>query len=739
MTKNILYLNEQRLILNTLQERWYILQSLLNKNDSVPLSTLSRGLSSSSKRGPRYGTFNENASLLRTDGGEETDEESETSGGRDDDGHELQQFDEEKGDRQIVPSKPHFMSSLIGMIPEDKILAFKRMIFRISRGNVLVKLTPLPEPMPDPLRVGEFVKKYIFRLTFLGDQLEKRLKRVIAFFGAVEYEFPVDTQQRMKIFVTTAGQIKDAQQLLSITYHQISHNLKSLAWDATTGSSPYIDYMYALRVEKGISDTLKKCDIERAGSTFLRMEAWIPEDDASALQSHVRQAVVASGMQPAACQIFSDREAQAQLHNSPPTFFKTNKFTEPYQGIVDTYGVARYKEVNPGLFTIISFPFLFGVMYGDIGHGTLLTLGALWFIWNERYYQKLIRYGEMDEIMGMVFGGRYMLILMGLFAVYAGFIYNDCFSIPFNIFGSRWYFPADSNQPAVNDGVYPFGVDPSWYHTTNELAFFNSLKMKLAVTLGVVQMTFGIVLGAFNNSYFGNRKGIFFEFLPRLTFLLSTFGYMIFLIIYKFCVDWTTSPVAPPNLVQTMIAMFLSPGQVDPDKQLYAGQAVIQTLLLVLAIGSVPVMLLAQPLTARAQHNAIFGKKNSRTHYVNIDRAHTHTSYHTALHDDDEQVLPLDDSAEKSGTHVGTGGGTSGGGSGSHGSEGSDPLSPNFDFNTLLIEQGIHTIEFVLGAVSNTASYLRLWALSLAHAELSDVFWKKMISQYGLETSSPIR
>ena len=65
--------------------------------------------------------------------------------------------------------------------------------------------------------------------------------------------------------------------------------------------------------------------------------------------------------------------------------------------------------------------------------------------------------------------------------------------------------------------------------------------------------------------------------------------------------------------------------------------------------------------------------------------------------------------------------------------ENQEPLLSDF-----IVASVIETIEFALGAVSNTASYLRLWALSLAHSQLSSVFFEYGIGMLSRFTDNPL-
>ena len=203
----------------------------------------------------------------------------------------------------------------------------------------------------------------------------------------------------------------------------------------------------------------------------------------------------------------------------PPTHHRSNKFTKGFQSIVDAYGIASYREMNPAPFTCISFPFLFAVMFGDAGHAIIMLFFALFMVVFEN---RLKNTGKSNEVWQIFFGGRYIILMMALFSIYTGLIYNDVYSKSINIFGSAWRvgvpttfdFAAistltlnpDQTQNATvspyqmyNGNPYPFGLDPVWQLASNKISFTNSLKMKFSVIIGIMQMWFGLILNLLNH------------------------------------------------------------------------------------------------------------------------------------------------------------------------------------------------------------------------------------------------
>ncbi|KAM0999666.1 hypothetical protein EV2_006625 [Malus domestica] len=564
------------------------------------------------------------------------------------------------------PSDQSGLRFVSGIICKSKALRFERMLFRATRGNMLFNHAPADEQIMDPLST-EMVEKTVFVVFFSGMQAKTKILKICEAFGANCYPVPEDLTKQRQITREVSSRLAELETTLDAG---IRHRNKAL----TSVGFHLAKWINMVRREKAVYDTLNMLNFDVTKKCLVG-EGWCPIFAKPKIQEALQRATFDSSSQVGV--IFHVMDTV----DSPPTYFRTNRFTSAFQEIVDAYGVARYQEANPAVYTCITFPFLFAVMFGDWGHGICLLLGALVLIARE----SKLSAQKLGSFMEMLFGGRYVLLLMSLFSIYCGLIYNEFFSVPFHIFGGSAYKCRDAAcSEAHTIGLikyrdpYPFGVDPSWRGSRSELPFLNSLKMKMSILLGVVQMNLGILLSYFNARFFSSSLDIRYQFVPQMIFLNSLFGYLSLLVVIKWCTG------SQADLYHVMIYMFLSPTDDLGENQLFWGQRPLQIILLLLALIAVPWMLFPKPFILRKLHTERF---QGRAYGM------------LGTSEMDLEVEP--DSARQ------------------HYEE--------FNFSEVFVHQMIHSIEFVLGAVSNTASYLRLWALSLAHSELSTVFYEKVL------------
>lgn len=560
---------------------------------------------------------------------------------------------------------------------------FERIAWRVLRGNLYMNYAEIIEPIHEPGREDPLYKN-VFIIFAHGVELLAKIRKISESMGGTLYPVDADPDRRQEALREVTSRIEDLQSVLYNTAATRRAELGALS-ESVSGWGELV------RKERLIYATLNLFQRDPSGKTFVA-EGWAPTADLAGIQLALHRATENSGT--AASPVLQEIPTTV----TPPTFMRINKFTEGFQSLITAYGVASYQEVNPGLFTVITFPFLFAVMFGDVGHGMLMFSAALVMVLYEDRLAKV-----KDEIFVMFFYGRYIVLLMGAFAMFTGTMYNDLFSKTMTLFTPGWKYPhADGMIEAEQIGVYPVGLDPTWHGTDNALIFTNSLKMKMSILLGVVHMVFSICLQIPNHIHFKRTKMIVAEVVPQLLFMLALFGYLSWTIVYKWSIDWWELDSDgnhvhhnPPGLLNMLIYMFLAPGSVAEDEQLYPGQAFLQVVLLLSAFACVPWMLAAKPYLLWKE-----AKAAKQAGY---------------------QAVSMTDDEDTDGHADGHSNGHAAGGQ-----AGSEP--EEFELGEAIIHQVIHVIEYCLGCISNTASYLRLWALSLAHAQLSEVLWNMTLA-----------
>ncbi|EDV93299.1 V-type proton ATPase 116 kDa subunit a1 [Drosophila grimshawi] len=593
-----------------------------------------------------------------------------------------------------------------GVINRERVFAFERMLWRISRGNVFLRRSDLDEPLNDPA-TGHPIYKTVFVAFFQGEQLKNRIKKVCTGFHASLYPCPSSHNEREEMVKNVRTRLEDLKLVLSQTE---DHRSRVLA----TVSKNLPSWSIMVKKMKAIYHTLNLFNMDVTKKCLIG-ECWVPTKDLPIVQKALSDGSAAVGSTiPSFINVIDTNEM-------PPTFNRTNKFTRGFQNLIDSYGIASYRECNPALYTCITFPFLFAVMFGDLGHGLILLLFGGWMVVSE---QKLARIKNGGEIWNIFFGGRYIILLMGLFSCYTGFIYNDVFSKSMNIFGSNWknqyntstvlaneHLQLDPNTTAI--GVYPLGLDPVWQLADNKIIFLNSFKMKLSIIVGVLHMIFGVCMSVCNFVHFKRYSSIFLEFVPQVLFLLLLFGYMVFMMFFKWFkynpyTDFTPdTPACAPSVLIMFINMMLfkrTPPFPNCNEYMFESQPELQKTFVIIGLICIPWMLLGKPLYILAtRRKTVAHVKHNGELTGNMELAEGETPLPTGSSENEE------------------------GAGGAHGHD-DEPMSE------IYIHQGIHTIEYVLSTISHTASYLRLWALSLAHAQLSEVLWNMVLS-LGLKMS----
>ena len=334
-------------------------------------------------------------------------------------------------------------------------------------------------------------------------------------------------------------------------------------------------------------------------------------------------------------------------------------------------------------------------MFGDSFHGLYLVVFSIFLSLAPKWKRKFP--GVLKHLVPF----RYLFMIISIFSIFAGILYNEFGSVPINFFESCY---RNSNLETIHktNCNYPIGIDSKWQMADNQLIFVNSIKMKFAIIIGIIHMIIGLLLKGLNN--IKNPINFFFEFLPQLLFMVLIFGYLILLIVIKWLSNWSMNTHQAPSITDFFCDLFTRYGNTETMPFFGKGQAQIITSksILSFALLLILIMIIVRPVFLRIIH-----KRNKTFELIeqNIPLVHLKRKEFFLGEDiEDKQDIKEDLSEDLIANYL-------------------NKPQEKYEFGKEFVIQMLEVLEFVMGSISNTSSYLRLWALSLSHSELSRIFF----------------
>lgn len=146
-----------------------------------------------------------------------------------------------------------------------------------------------------------------------------------------------------------------------------------------------------------LADAIRR--FPRHGEVFL-ISGWIPASDVD----EVRKAVESAAGHPVAIEALKADPNR----RSVPTLVRTPRWLQPFEDLVTTFGISSYNELDPTLIVTVSFLIMYGMMFGDLGHGLLLLLAGLWLRHRKVQLGVLVAAaGASGMLFGLLYGAAF--------------------------------------------------------------------------------------------------------------------------------------------------------------------------------------------------------------------------------------------------------------------------------------------------------------------------------------------